>query len=157
MYVFACYTGGLRISDVLQLKWENYDNDKISIRTMKTDDILSIKVPNKAKEILNKYHKPDSQPSDYIFPVMKNNMDYSNPKVLFNAISSGTAYANKDLYSLSKKCEFTKNIHFHTSRHTFATLALKKGMRIEYVSKLMAHSSIKTTQIYAKIVNEGTG
>ena len=42
----------------------------------------------------------------------------------------------------------------HTSRHTWATRALKKGMRIEYVSKLMGHASIRTTQVYAKIVNE---
>ena len=46
-----------------------------------------------------------------------------------------------------------KHIHFHASRHTFATRALKNGMRIEYVSRLLGHESIKTTQIYAKIVN----
>jgi site-specific recombinase XerD len=52
------------------------------------------------------------------------------------------------------KLEIEKNISFHTSRHTFATLALKKGMRIEHVSKILGHATIKETQIYAKIVNE---
>jgi len=80
--------------------------------------------------------------------------DYSNPTDLHTAISSYTAFANKDMYRLTELCKFTKKIHFHTSRHTFATRALRKGMRIEYVSKLMTHTNIKTTQIYAKIVNE---
>ena len=39
-------------------------------------------------------------------------------------------------------------------RGTWATRALRKGMRIEYVSRLMGHASIRTTQVYAKIVNE---
>ena len=55
---------------------------------------------------------------------------------------------------LGRALEIQKHIHFHTSRHTFATRALRKGMRIEYVSKLLGHANIKTTQIYAKIVNE---
>ncbi|MBT7041052.1 MAG: hypothetical protein HN921_14550, partial [Bacteroidetes bacterium] len=53
MYVFAAYTGGLRISDVLQLKWENYDGERIILHTQKTDDTLSIIVPNKARVILD--------------------------------------------------------------------------------------------------------
>ncbi len=63
-------------------------------------------------------------------------------------------YANKDLKFIAEKVGIEKNISFHTSRHTWATRALRKGMRIEYVSRLMGHSSIKTTQVYAKIVNE---
>ncbi|WP_245870004.1 tyrosine-type recombinase/integrase [Pedobacter ginsengisoli] len=45
-------------------------------------------------------------------------------------------------------------LHFHLSRHTFATNALNNGMRIEYVSKLLDHSSIRQTQVYAKVVSE---
>ena len=55
--------------------------------------------------------------------------------------------------TIKKDLELKKKLNFHTSRHTWATSALRKGMRIEYVSKLMTHSNIKTTQIYAKIVN----
>ena len=70
------------------------------------------------------------------------------------AINSKNVYANKDLKYIAKKLKLTKNISFHTSRHTWATRALRKGMRIEYVSRLMGHASIRTTQVYAKIVNE---
>ena len=95
-----------------------------------------------------------NKPADYIFPFLKNNLDYSDPTVLFNAISSNTACANKNLKMIGAKAGIEKHISFHSSRHTFATRALKKGMRIEYVSKLLGHTNLKTTQIYAKIVNE---
>ncbi|MFV0172299.1 tyrosine-type recombinase/integrase [Empedobacter falsenii] len=55
---------------------------------------------------------------------------------------------------IGKELEFPFSLSFHLSRHTFATQALANGMRIEYVSKLLDHSDIGTTQIYAKIVND---
>jgi len=154
MYVFACYTGGIRISDLLQLKWNNYDGERLSICTQKTDTILTILVPDKARKLIEQYITGDTQPTDFIFPFLKNYIDYSEPKVLHKAISSANAFINSHLAEISKKLEFNKRMNFHTSRHTWATRALRKGMRIEYVSKLMAHTNIKTTQIYAKIVNE---
>jgi integrase len=156
MYVFAAYAGGVRISDLLQLRWQNYDGTHIRIFTQKTKQSISIKLPEKAVEIIDQYTKsqPEKKNNDFIFPLLKNNADYSSPEKLFRAISSNTAYANKNLKEIAKKAEIDKNISFHSSRHTWATRALKKGMRIEYVSKLMGHSSLKTTMIYTKIVNE---
>ena len=153
IYIFATYAGGLRISDILQLKWSDYDGKRILVTTQKTQNIVSIKLPNKAIEIIESYKKGKAIKEDYIFPFLKNDIKYSE-KALHNAISSHNAYANKDLKVISKLAKIDKHIHFHTSRHTFATRALKKGMRIEYVSKLLGHSSIKTTQVYAKIVNK---
>ena len=68
-------------------------------------------------------------------------------------ISGATAIVNKNLKIISKLAEIDKNISFHLSRHTFATRALTKGISIDKVSKLLGHSSIKETQIYAKIIN----
>lgn len=154
IYVFACYAGGLRISDICQLKWEDFDDERLLVNTMKSDSIVSIKLPKKALEVIAIYKQDEQQPNHYIFPFLKNDIDYSNPKKLFTAISSITAYTNTDLKDLAKSAKINKNVHFHTSRHTWATRALRKGMRIEYVSKLMGHASIKTTQIYAKIIND---
>jgi len=153
IYIFATYAGGLRISDIFQLKWLDYDNERILMTTQKTKSTISVKLPRKAREIISLYKKEDYNQEDYIFPFLKNNIEYSET-ALFRAISSHTAYTNKDLKKIAKLAEIDKNIHFHTSRHTFATRALKKGMRIEYVSRLLGHSSIKTTQVYAKIVNQ---
>mgnify|MGYP000845669624 FL=1 len=58
------------------------------------------------------------------------------------------------LKALEEDSELGKHISFHISRHTWATRALRKGISIDKVSKLMGHAQIKETQIYAKIVNE---
>lgn len=155
IYVFAAYAGGLRIGDICQLKWENFDGERILVNTSKGEgSIVSIKLPDKALEIITLYKNEEQQPNQYVFPFLENDIDYSeNPKQLFRAISSMTAYTNTDLKDLAKSAEINPKLNFNSSRHTFATRALKKGMRIEYVSKLMGHTSIKTTQIYVKIVN----
>jgi len=152
-YVFSCYAAGIRISDILQLKWKDFDGTNITIEMYKTKEMVSVKLPNKAMEIISKY-KTDSpdESENYIFPFLDSNKEYDEEQ-LFKAISSRTAYANKDLGKIVKKIGLGKDISYHSSRHTWATRALRKGMRIEYVSKLLGHSSIKTTQIYAKIVN----
>jgi integrase len=154
-YIFASYTAGIRISDLLQLKWKDFDGTHIQFKTQKTDDTIRVKLPTKALNIINYYKSLHEKVEldSYIFPFLDNNKNYSDPEVHFRAISSSTAYMNKDLKEIKLALELNKQLNFHTSRHTWATSALRKGMRIEYVSKLMTHSNIKTTQIYAKIVN----
>lgn len=70
---------------------------------------------------------------------------------LYNAISSYNTLVNKSLKLIATKLEWSKRLHFHMSRHTFATLALSKGIRIEYVSAILGHSTIQETQRYAKV------
>jgi integrase/recombinase XerD len=154
MFIFAAYTGGLRVSDVLKLQWRNFDGTHIHIAIHKTKSQLSIKLPNKAIEIINQYHSKNSKPTDFIFPMLENGLDLNNPQAAYTAISSATAYINKNLKTLAKKAEIEKHLSFHISRHTWATRALKKGISIDKVSKLMGHAQLRETQIYAKIVNE---
>jgi site-specific recombinase XerD len=64
-----------------------------------------------------------------------------------------TAYTNKDLRKLRIGAGLNKHISFHTARHSWAVRAFHKGMRIEYVSRLMGHVSVKNAEIYAKILD----
>ena len=149
-YIFSAYTG-IRISDLLQLKWKNFDGDHIIFKIQKTGNTISIKLPNKALDIINSYDNKNSNPDDYIFPMLKNSRSQQD---LFNRISSATAHTNKNLKIIARKEGIDKNVTFHTSRHTWATRALRKGIRIEYVSKLLGHTDGRKTQIYSRIVNE---
>ena len=153
MFVFAAYAGGIRVSDMLQMKWKFFDGVNLNITMKKTGGQLSIKVPNKALAILEKYKKADSNSNDYIFPVLSNDLDVNDPRAVDSALSSATAYINKNLRFIAGKINLDKPLSFHISRHTWATRALRKGMSIDKVSKLMGHAQLRETQIYAKIIN----
>jgi integrase len=154
MFVFASYAGGIRISDLLQLKWENFDGESIRFFIHKTKNHLSIKLPTAALDIINRYKPLTGKPIGYIFPILKNEDDLSNPEDLLQKISSATAHANKNLKSIAKRANIEKKVTFHSSRHTWATRALSKGMPVTHVSKLMGHSNLQVTMGYAKIVNK---
>lgn len=62
---------------------------------------------------------------------------------------------NQYLKDVAKACKIEKNLTFHMARHTFATtVTLSQGVPIESVSKMLGHTNIKTTQIYARITNQ---
>lgn len=154
MFVFAAYAGGLRIGDILLLRWKNFDGERILVQTKKTSSTVSIKLPSAALEILSKYQRADAKPEDFIFPVFSNDVDYSDQHRLLYAISWADGKINDNLKIITGIVKIEKHITFHSSRHSFAVRALRKGVRIEYVSKLLGHASISTTQIYAQVVNE---
>lgn len=154
IFLFAIYTAGLRVSDVLLLKWSDYDGERIVVDTQKTKSVVSIKLIDKSKQILSLYENKCCKPNDYIFPFMKNDaIPEADKRELLKKISTKTAICNNYLKKIAALACIDKKLHFHSSRHTFACMALRKGVRIEHVSKLLGHSDIKTTQIYAKIVN----
>ncbi len=79
---------------------------------------------------------------------------YDNPTLenLFPVPSNQKT--NAYLKEIADICKIHKNITFHVARHTFATtIALSHGMPVESLAKMLGHSNIKTTQIYAKITD----
>ena len=153
MFVFACYAGGLRVSDVLKLKWGHLDGEYILISIKKTKEQLRIKIPEVGQQIINKLRNKKNIPDDYIFPVLENGLDEKNARLFDNAINSATSLINKNLKFITQRAKVDKSISFHISRHTWATRALRFGVPIEIVSKILGHANIRETMIYAKIVN----
>ena len=154
MFVFAAYAGGVRVSDILQLKWKDFDGTNLNITMKKTGGQISVKVPNKALAIIENYKVADGNSNDYLFPMLSNDLNCNDPRAVDSALSSATAYINKNLKFIAEKVNIDKPLSFHISRHTWATRALRKGISIDKVSKLLGHAQLRETQIYAKIVNE---
>jgi site-specific recombinase XerD len=154
MFIFAAYAGGLRISDVLQLRWSSFDGSHLHVVITKTGAQVSIKVPNKGMELMCRYKRAERRNRDFIFPVLPANLDTDNPLALDGAIATATTQVNRSLKTLATMADINKRLSFHISRHSFAVMALRKGISIDKVSKLMAHAAIRETQVYAKIVNE---
>lgn len=141
IFVFACYTG-LSYSDIGilskgHLQIGNDSEEWIIIDRTKNDSRCRIPLLPKAKSILDKYeYYPINNSMNLLLPV------HSNQKM------------NAYLKELADICNINKNLSMHVARHTFATsVTLSNGVPIETVSKMLGHNSLKTTQIYARIVD----
>ena len=157
MFIFAVSAGGLRFSDIACLKWKEIDleNAVIERKINKTGRTHRLKIGATAMEILLKYRQSNADESSFVFPAVSYaKFERGTPEDHRKLICSANVLCNIHLRKIGKVLEFPFSLHFHLSRHTFATQALNNGMRIEYVSKLMDHSKISTTQIYAKVIDE---
>ena len=162
LYLFSAYTAGIRISDLLNMRWRNVYDGHLYFQIKKNKEDIGVKLPHKSLSILQTYRALAEQtqgrkfvdPDSFIFPLLQLEKDEKDKLKIYQAISSANAYANKDLRKLAKLAKIDKEISFHTARHSWAVRALQKGMRIEHVSKLMGHASVKNTEVYAKIQNE---
>lgn len=161
LYIFSAYACGIRISDLLVMRWRNVYGDRLFFQIRKNSEPLGIKLPPKALKILAFYRdiaqkkscKTALNPDAFIFPLLRIVPEETDRNKIHNAISAATAYTNKDLEKLRIRAGLDKHITFHTARHSWAVRALQKGMRIEYVSRLMGHASVKNTEMHAKILD----
>ena len=140
LFIFSCYTG-LAYIDVFNLTPANLiqksaDNIWIATNRQKTNEPVRVPLLPKALAIIEKY-KGHSQAlaEGKVLPTL------SNQKL------------NSYLKEIADMCGITKPLTFHIARHTFATtVTLTNGVPIETVSKLLGHSKLTTTQIYAKVI-----
>jgi integrase/recombinase XerC len=127
-FLFACYTG-LRFIDVRRLEWGHIVNGVIVMQMSKTGAVVRIPLSKKAAALLSEGDSP-------LFRLYKN------------------FETNVLVKSLMVAAGISRKVTFHISRHTFATLSLNMGISMEVVSGLLGHANIKTTQIYAKILDK---
>lgn len=136
-FLFSCLTG-LRWADVQKLEWNQLkkeaDGWKIVFHQQKTKGLQYQYIPDQAKNLLKK----PIEGHERIFVGLR----YSS-------------YMNTALSQWMLKARITKNITFHCARHTYACMLLEKGVDIYTVSKLLGHKEVRTTQIYAKILDKG--
>ena len=140
LFVFSCYTG-LSYIDVMNLNEDNIalgiDGERwIITNRQKTHNKVKIPILPIAEELITKY---------------KGHIKTKNTNTLFPNISNQKL--NAYLKEIADVCNIKKNITFHIARHTFATtVTLSNGVPIETASKLLGHTKIATTQIYAKVI-----
>ncbi len=138
--MFCCFTGLPYIDakqlNESQLKTWTDGTLWLTLHRQKTKVPVNVKLLPMALAILKKYESTVSERGGKLLPV------YSNQK------------CNEFLKELASLCSIKKDITFHVARHTFATtVTLENGVPIESVSKMLGHTSVKTTQIYARITD----
>ena len=140
--LFSALTG-LRFSDIQKMTWSEleYINGQgyfLNFNQKKTKGVEVLPISEQAYRFTEGTENPQDMPQD---------------KKVFEGLKY-SAYHNKHLFQWIGAAGITKNITFHSFRHTFATLQLFNGTDIYTVSKMLGHKDLKTTQIYAKIVDE---
>ena len=140
--LFSALTG-LRFSDIQKMVWGELECVKdqgyfLNFNQKKTKGVEVLPISEQAYLFTEGPDNPRDMPQD---------------KRVFEGLKY-SAYHNKHLFQWIGAAGITKDITFHCFRHTYATLQLFKGTDIYTVSKMLGHKDLKTTQVYAKIVDE---
>jgi integrase len=145
-WLTAFYFAGIRISDVVKLKWSDFKDDRLQYVMDKNEKPVSLKIPDKAMRILNLYKKEKYDNRGFIFPFMKD-ADLYNEESIFRKTRNATKLLNKYLKRIAIMCNIEKNLSNHIARHTFGNIA---GDTIHplMLQKLYRHSDLKTTLNY---------
>lgn len=140
LFIFSCYTG-IAYVDIMQLTKDNVllgidGSQWIITNRQKTNTPVKVPILEPVQRIINKY---------------KNNVRAVSKGTLLPVLSNQKL--NSYLKEIADVCGIKKNLTFHMARHTFATtVTLTNGVPIETVSKLLGHTKLATTQIYAKVI-----
>ncbi|UOY04981.1 site-specific integrase [Muricauda sp. SCSIO 64092] len=143
VWLFSYYFAGVRISDVLEMKWSDFIDDRLFYVMNKNQKSQSLKIPEKARAILAFYKKDQKNKRDYIFPFLKH-ANPNNPEDVFIKARNATSLFNKYLKRIAESCNIDKKISNHIARHTFGNIA---GDTIHplMLQKLYRHTDLKTT------------
>ena len=146
IWLVSFYFAGIRISDVVALKWTDIKDGRLYYVMNKNEKPLSFKVPEKAITIFNLYLMDKTENNGYIFPFLKD-ANQNDPKSVFLKMRNATKVLNKFLKRIAKECEIDKNLSNHIARHTFGNIAGDKIHPL-MLQKLYRHSDLKTTLNY---------
>lgn len=157
-FLFSFYNAGIRFGDLCQLTWENIQDGRLRYQMSKTAKNTTpkwkdIKLNDRSFAILKEYRTTGVE-TDYIFPILDTDKNLKNPVIFDKNKASKNAIANKALKRLAKKAAIDTKISFHMSRHSFARHANSMGMNVFAISNALAHSDLKTTQVYLKSFDE---
>lgn len=153
MFLFAFHACGLRVSDIITLRWKDIDFEqkKITKNQIKTKRRNTIPLTQGAKDILENWEKTHSK-QNFVFGLLPDDFDLNNAEDIYNRRNSVTASINQSLRVVGEKIGLPFTLTFHVARHSFAMYALnEKKIQMSKVSQMLGHASSEITErIYAK-------
>ncbi len=151
-FLFAMYMGGLKFSDLAVLKWGAVASGRLLIQRHNHKNV-TLKLHEKASEIIKKYQQQSWSQDDFIFPLLSSKKELSTDEKLKKQISSKNSIINKTLKAIVAKLDIRKNITFFSAKHTFAHIASQKSTDIRALSVVLGHSGTEQTKLYLKQIN----
>ena len=157
LFLFAFHACGLRVSDVITLRWRDINFSKKTIRKIqiKTRQKNIIPLTQGAEKILNEWRNSHDQ-TEFIFGFLPDGFNLNDSEALYKKRNSATAGINQSLTAVGMNIGFPFPLTFHRARHSFAMYALnEKKMLMSKVSQLLGHRSTEVTErIYANYLPE---
>lgn len=143
-YMVSFYLMGISFLDLALLKVENIKDGRIDYRRHKTGSLYSIKISDKLQKLLDEYISGKSK-QDYIFPIIKRP---EHPELEYKDTRNQIKKYNKNLKEIARLCEIEMNLTSYSCRHSWATIAKRKGVPTAIISEGLGHTNEQTTQIY---------
>lgn len=147
LFVFSYYTRGMNFYDMMKLRWENIDDDKIIYTRSKTKGRFIIKILAPVKEILN-YYKNINTKTGYVFPILLK--EDLTPMQIENRKAKKLKKFNSDLKKIAEILGIEKALTSYVARHSFATNLKQLGVSTDIISQAMGHQHIAITSAYLK-------
>lgn len=148
LWLFSFYFAGMRVSDVFRIRWSDIRNERLHYTMGKNSKGGSLKVPEKAMEIVRQYESQRRTEDDFIFPELKTLHDLTDTFVVQRKIMNMTSKADKALrLHVAPVAGISQKLTMHIARHTFGNISGDK-IPLQMLQKLYRHSSITTTMGY---------
>lgn len=154
IFLFSFNACGLRFVDMLTLQWSNIDFEKKQLKRLivKGKKFLSFKLTDPAIEILERW-KQKTGDKRFVFGFLPDSFDLSDAAELRRMRINKNTPLRKSLVTLGDKMGLPFNLTIHVARHTFAVVALNRGVDVHKLSVLLGHGSSEITEkIYAKFL-----
>ena len=155
IFLFACFAG-LRMSDLMTLKWSEIDMDKNMISHMqykghnRRAKMLYIPLNDTSRDILERWK---DKYEEFVFGLLPSGYDLSDDADFIKVKNTKDRTINQSLKSIGDKMGLPFNLHIHLGRHTYAMMALNGGVDIKTTSSMLGHASTMVTEkVYATLL-----
>lgn len=145
--VFSYYMGGMNFVDMMKLKWDNIQGDRIQYIRSKTKGKFTVKMLEPVKQIIA-YYKAQNRPTKYVFPILLK--EDLTPIQIDNRKHKTLRRFNKQLKEIAEIQGLEQNVTSYVIRHSFATNLKFAGISTDVIGKSMGHADVSITQAYLK-------
>jgi integrase/recombinase XerD len=150
-WFFSYLCNGMNFKDILNLKWKDIDGDRITFIRAKTaknsgeQTPIAVYLNPYSKEVIDTYGNTDRNENSFVFPILFQSHSAEEKHSKKNAFIRSV---NQNFLKYSKGLGIEEQISTYFARHSFSTMAVRKGKSMEFVGEALGHTDIKTTMNY---------
>jgi len=148
-FSYAC--NGMNMKDIANLQYRNLSKETIVFKRAKTSNTSKSQSPvvvyrnEHIDMVIEQYGNSNPTPNGFVFPIIDQSLSYAAKHV---QLKNFIRYVNQHFLNYAKSLGIEEKISSYWARHSFATMAIRKGASMEFVGEALSHSNIKTTQGY---------